>query len=171
MFENLLTNLKTQTNKVSTSFNENLRSQTTKLSENFDNFKYKLKTNKVSNFLTKHNNVNEFDEQLNNDYFSPRAFSTKTVHCEENDLMWPILNENNENIIKVIPFDEDPENLDIVERFIKVITINDNDANEIVRVNYFGENLFRINLNILFCLETNRSRGDSTEIGYGIRIR
>lgn len=112
MFDNLLTTIKNKTNSLS----DNLKSKTKKLSINFNAFK--TKSNKTaSNYYT----VSHTEERdyLDNDYLSPRACSIGYGN------QWPSITDNMSWNLYV-PSTLDEHN--IVDRFIKVITIDDEDV-------------------------------------------
>lgn len=107
MFDNLLTAIKNQSNNLA----DNFKSKTRKLTFNVTSFKSKI-TNKPKTTYTV-NQKEEYD-YFYNDYLSPRAYSV-------ND-NWPSMNDNMQ-WVPYVPPKLDEHN--IVDRFIKVITIND----------------------------------------------
>lgn len=107
MFENFLTNLKNQTNNLT----DNLRAKTRKFAFNINSFKEKLVSKPKTTYYTisRREECDYFD---NNDYLSPRA--------------WPSITENMQ-WVPYVPPKLDEQN--IVDRFIKVITIDDDNDN------------------------------------------
>lgn len=105
MFENFLTTLKKRTNNIT----DSLKSKSRKLTFNF-----KIKSTTTTNYYTV-TQVNT--DYLDNDYLSPRACS---LNCNSQ------LNSMNENMewVPFVPPSLDEHN--IVDRFIKVITLDDN---------------------------------------------
>lgn len=111
MFDNLLTAIKNQTNNIT----DNFKSKTRKLTFNVTSFKSKI-TNKPKTTYTV--NQKEDYDYFYNDYLSPRAYYVN------ND--WPSMNDNMQ-WVPYVPPKLDEHN--IVDRFIKVITIdNENDV-------------------------------------------
>lgn len=119
MFENLFTNIKNQTSKVSNSF-ENLRDKTSKLSESV---KAKLQSNSVSTYLNQKDD--KTSDYAKTNYLSPRASDFKNKG--QSHLDWPVLIDHVDVIQNeyYISDDEEVQSDDIVDRFIKVITIDD----------------------------------------------
>lgn len=115
MFENFLTNLKNQTNNLS----DNLRTKTRKLAYNLNSFKEKIVSKPKTTYYTITRNEEECDYFDNDSYLSPRAY-----FC--NDNKWPSITENMQ-WVPYVPPKLDEQN--IVDRFIKVITIDD-DSND-----------------------------------------
>lgn len=113
MLENFLANLKNQTSNLT----DNLRMKTRKLTFNINAFKEKISSKpKTTTYYT----ISRKDEcdYYNNDYLSPRAFNLndKCPSITEN-MQW----------VPYVPPKLDEQN--IVDRFIKVITIDD-DSND-----------------------------------------
>lgn len=110
MFENFLTNLKNQTNNLT----DNLRAKTRRFAFNVNSFKEKLVSKPKTTYYTI-NRKEECDYFDNNDYLSPRAYDK-----------WPSITENMQ-WVPYVPPKLDEQN--IVDRFIKVITIDDDNDN------------------------------------------
>ncbi|KRT78408.1 hypothetical protein AMK59_8612 [Oryctes borbonicus] len=114
MFENLLISIKNQANSLS----DNIKSKSRRLAMNFSSLKNRL-TNKESKGKTYYTiSQKEIPDYYDNDYLSPRA-------CSMNySSQWPSINDNME-WVPYVPPSLDEHN--ILDRFIKVITINDED--------------------------------------------
>lgn len=117
MFENLLTNLKNQTNNLT----DNLRAKTRKLAFNINSFKEKLGSKPKTTYYTI--SRQEECDYFDNDYLSPRAYS-----CNDR---WPSITENMQ-WVPYVPPKLDEQN--IVDRFIKVITIDDADNDNVSEI-------------------------------------
>ncbi|KAI4464756.1 schwannomin interacting protein 1 [Holotrichia oblita] len=114
MLDNLLTSLRNQANTLS----DNLKSKSRRLAMNFSSLKNRLtkKESKGKTYYTVSNK--EIPEYYDNDYLSPRA-------CSMNyNTEWPSINDNME-WVPYVPPSLDEHN--ILDRFIKVITVNDYD--------------------------------------------
>lgn len=109
MFENLFTTLKNKTNTLT----DNLKTKSRKLAFNF-NFAKNKNVKTTSNYYTVSPvDENEYDHDS---YLSPRAISMNYNSA------WPSITENM-NWNPYVPPSLDEHN--IVDRFIKVITIDD----------------------------------------------
>lgn len=115
MFENFLTNLKNQTNNLT----DTLITKTRRLALTIGSFKGKIVSKPKTTYYTV--TRKEDCEYFENDYLSPRAHSL-------ND-RWPSITENMQ-WVPYVPPTLDEQN--IVDRFIKVITIDD-EHNDNVR--------------------------------------
>lgn len=109
MFENFLANLKNQTSNLT----DNLRTRTRRLAFNINSLKEKIVSKPKTTYYYTISRKEECD-YYNNDYLSPRAYSIndKCPSITEN-MQW----------VPYVPPKLDEQN--IVDRFIKVITIND----------------------------------------------
>lgn len=114
MFENFLTNLKNQTNNLTDSF----KTKTRKFAYNLNSFKEKITSKPKTTYYTI--SRKEECDYLNDDYLSPRAYS-----CSDNS--WPSITENMQ-WMPYVPPKLDEQN--IVDRFIKVITLDNDEYND-----------------------------------------
>ncbi|PSN35611.1 hypothetical protein C0J52_24479 [Blattella germanica] len=145
MFEDILSNIKAHSAKVTESLSlENLRAQTTKFSDNFDNLK--AQTTKISGNIvtTLKKNAPRYLLVPQNDTEPHNACTnlSPTSNCDsfsKRELKWPVLVDNKMQWV-TIPSnvnngegEEDEE--DIVERFIRVITVDDEKPNVVHRRN------------------------------------
>lgn len=115
MFENLLTSLKNHTNNLT----DNFKFKSRKLTININSLKNRVssKQPKTTSYYTV-SQKEEFDHDfLNNDYLSPRAIYVSDT--------WPSMNDNMQ-WVPYVPPKLDEHN--IVDRFIKVITIDDGNV-------------------------------------------
>lgn len=113
MFENFLTNLKNQTNNLT----DNLITKTRRLAFNINSFKEKIVTKPKTTYYTISRKEKEECDYFNNDYLSPRAHDK-----------WPSITENMQ-WVPYVPPKLDEQN--IVDRFIKVITIDDEGSSNV----------------------------------------
>lgn len=103
MFDNFLNKLKNQANTITS----NIKAQSLKLT-NLDTYK--------NPFKSKNGNYDSINQGEELSYLSPRAYS-------DNDTKWPsIINDNNMEWLPYVPYGEDNS---IVDRFVRVITLND----------------------------------------------
>lgn len=111
MFDNWFVALKNHTNNLS----DTLRLKTRKFTANISSLKYNFTNKSKSTYytITKKEETDYFE----NDFLSPRAYSMTTFSMDYN-----AVNENM-NWFPYVPPSYDEQN--IVDRFIKVITIND----------------------------------------------
>lgn len=121
MLENLLTSIKIQANSLS----DNLKLKSKRLAMNFSAIKNRL-TSKESKGKTYYTvTQKEVVEYYDNDFLSPRACSLN-YNSE-----WPSISDNME-WVPYVPPSLDEHN--ILDRFIKVITINDNDVRDMLSI-------------------------------------
>lgn len=116
MLENLLTSIKFQANSLS----DNLKSKSRRMAMNFRSLKTRLinKDSKGKTYYTV--SQKEIPDYYDNDYLSPRA-------CSMNyNPQWP-LNDNME-WVPFVPPSLDEHN--ILDRFIKVITVQDDNVSQ-----------------------------------------
>lgn len=107
MFDNFINKILNQAN----TFSESIRNKTGKLTDNFDALKNKINTKSPKG---DYRSVLQNDDEL---YLSPRAYSSL-------DNKWPtIINEN----MEWVPYVPSGDDNSIIERFIRVITINDDN--------------------------------------------
>nr|CAD7451843.1 unnamed protein product [Timema tahoe] len=140
MFEGIMTNLKTNSKKVSESLNfENLRSHGTRFSENLDIIKSKtsrfsetilttLKSTRVPPYLSSRYESNE------NISKSLGQYNTKDSGGRR-ELKWPVLVDNNMKWITRLPKTKSEEEEDIVDRFIRVISVDEDNESSLKRRN------------------------------------
>lgn len=115
MFDNLLTAIKNQTNSLS----DNFKSKTRKLTFSVTSLKGKITNKPKTTYAV---NQKEDYDYFYNDYLSPRAY-----YVNDN---WPSMNDNMQ-WVPYVPPKLDEHN--IVDRFIKVITLDDeNDVRMIL---------------------------------------
>lgn len=114
MFDNLLNNLKNRSNNLG----DIVKTKSRRIAANLNSLKYYIgnKNNKTSYYTVRPKEEDYFD----NEYLSPRAFSMTTFSIDYNEV-----NENME-WFPYVPPSYDEQN--IVDRFIRVITINDEGA-------------------------------------------
>jgi hypothetical protein len=130
MFEDIISNIKAHSAKVSESLSlENLRAQTSRFSDNFDSLK--VQTTKLSeNIVTtlkksapRYLLVSQSDEPENH------SLNTDSNIQGKRELKWPVLVDNKMQWV-TLPTDagnvsnSDDED-DIVERFIRVISVDE----------------------------------------------
>ncbi|KAK9872320.1 hypothetical protein WA026_017128, partial [Henosepilachna vigintioctopunctata] len=114
MLDNLLVSIKNHANNIG----DTLKSKSRKISANINTFKNQITNKSKSTYYTI---TRKEDNEYYNDYLSPRAYSMTTFSINGYNNM----NDNVEWLPHMPPsFDEN----NIVDRFIKVITINDNEA-------------------------------------------
>lgn len=132
MFDNFLTALKNRTNNLS----DAVKSKTRKFSNNLNSIKnsFSHKTKTTYYTITQKDDTDYFE----NDYLSPRAYSMTTFSMDYNSV-----NENME-WFPYVPPSYDEQN--VIDRFIRVITINDDHG---IDVRDFS-NVFILVL-IVFC--------------------
>lgn len=123
MFENFLTNLKNQTNNLT----DNLKAKTRRLTFSFNSLKEKIVSKPKTTYYTVSRKEEDDCDYFNNDYLSPRAYS-----CY-NDNNWPSITENMQ-WVPYVPPKLDEQN--IVDRFIKVITIDDENNDNVSKQFY-----------------------------------
>ncbi|KAL3280656.1 hypothetical protein HHI36_003892, partial [Cryptolaemus montrouzieri] len=112
MFDNLLVNIKNHANN----FGDTLKNKSRKISYNINILKNQITNRSKSTYYTI---TKKEDNEYYNDYLSPRAYSMTTFSINGN------MNDTVEWLPYMPPsFDEN----NIVDRFIKVITINDNET-------------------------------------------
>lgn len=140
MLDNLLTSLRNQANSLS----DNLKSKSRRLAMNFSSLKNRL-TNKESKGKTYTISNREVPEYYDNDYLSPRACSM-SYNPE-----WPSINDNME-WVPYVPPSLDEHN--ILDRFIKVITISDHDVSFSYFCIYLKYKVYYCN-DLFFFAETN----------------
>lgn len=115
MFENLFSNLKNQANNIT----DNIKSKSRRFSLNINSLKNRITNkNKPTTYYTIC--IKEHDDFYDNDYLSPRA-------CVNEN--WPSMSENMQ-WVPIVPPKLDEHN--IVDRFIKVITLDDDDVRPLV---------------------------------------
>jgi hypothetical protein len=148
MFDNLLSTLKNRTNNIGDLMKEKSR----KLVSNINPLKFIGNKNKTTYYTIAPREDNEY---FDNDYLSPRAYSMTTFSIDYNSV-----NENME-WFPYVPPSYDEQN--IVDRFIKVITINDDfNVSPTPPVSLFPQ---------FFLAEANRQRRDPTQTSDGLRRR
>lgn len=128
MFENLLTSIKNQTNQ----FTDTLKLKSRKLTNNLNVLKTKKRNNTTnnSNYYKKVVPVITTEsDYFNNDYLSPRACSLSYNSNEDS------VNDNIMEWLPYVPVAYDEQN--IVDRFIRVITINSETDVRILFVTQF----------------------------------
>lgn len=117
MFEDIISNIKAHSAKVSDALSlENLRAQTSRFTDNFDNLK--AQTTKLSE-----NIVTTLKKS------APRYYADSNVQGKH-ELKWPVLVDNKmqwvtfpKNAGNILNSDDEDE--DIVERFIRVISLDE----------------------------------------------
>lgn len=111
MFDNLIAAIKNHTNNLT----DNLKSRSRRITSNINTIKSQFgQKGKTSYYTITQKDDNDY---YDNDFLSPRAYSMTTFSCDYN-----AVNENMEWFPYVPPtYDEQ----NIVDRFIRVITIND----------------------------------------------
>lgn len=112
MFENWFVAIKNHTNNLS----DSIKLKTRRLTANINSIKYNFTNKSKATYYTITKKEEETD-YFENDYLSPRAYSMTTFSMDYN-----AVNENME-WFPYVPPSYDEQN--IVDRFIKVITIND----------------------------------------------
>lgn len=117
MFENFISTVKAQTSNIT----DNLKVKSRKLTYNINSLKNRI-TNKPKTSVYHTVNQKDDSEYLYSDYLSPRAFYVSDT--------WPSMNDNMQ-WEPYVPPKLDEHN--IVDRFVKVITINDDDDDDSVR--------------------------------------
>lgn len=117
MFDNLFTSLKNRTNNIS----DVLKLKTRKLSNNLNSLKHSFSHKTKTTYYT----IVQKDsaDDLGNDYLSPRACSMTTFSMDYNSV-----NENME-WFPYVPPSYDEQN--IMDRFIRVITLNDDGGSSV----------------------------------------
>lgn len=137
MFENFLTNLKNHSSNLT----DSLKVKTRRLTFNFNSFKEKI----VSKPKTTYYTISRKEEcdHFDNDYLSPRAYS-----CSDK---WPSITENMQ-WVPYVPPKLDEQN--IVDRFIKVITIDDDNNDSVsyatITKSYYGNCILKKNLIVFY---------------------
>ena len=127
MFEDILTNIRAHSAKVTESLSlENLRAQSTKLSDNFGNLK--AQTSKFSGNIvtTLKKSAPRYLLVSQNDDTQIKVQPGSGDSLAKRELKWPILVDNKMQWV-TIPQSADnfEDEDDIVERFIRVITVDD----------------------------------------------
>ncbi|CAG2060685.1 unnamed protein product, partial [Timema podura] len=140
MFEGIMTNLKTNSKKVSESLNfENLRSQGTRFSENLDIMK--SKTSRFSETILTTLKSTRVPPYLSSRYESNENISKSLGQYNTKDsggrleLKWPVLVDNNMKWITRLPKTKSEEEEDIVDRFIRVISVDEDNESSLKRRN------------------------------------
>lgn len=110
MLDNLLVNLKNHANNLG----DTLKSKSKKISTNFTAFKYHIRNKSRSTYYTI---TRKEDNEYYNDYLSPRAYSMTTFSVNDSYNM----NYGDE----WFPIPLSLEDNSIVDRFVKVISVND----------------------------------------------
>lgn len=112
MFENLFTSLKNRANTI----NDNIKSKSRRLAGSLDSLKNRVynKSKPTSYYTITPKDDNDY---FNNDYLAPRAYAINNINSKV-----PYANANME-WVPYVPPKLDEHN--IVDRFIQVITIND----------------------------------------------
>lgn len=120
MFENWFVAIKNHTNNLS----DSIKFKTRRLTANINSLKYNFtnKTKTTYYTITKQEETDCYE----NDYLSPRAYSMTTFSMDYN-----AVNENME-WFPYVPPSYDEQN--IVDRFIKVITINDEQSLDVSEI-------------------------------------
>lgn len=114
MFENLINNLKTHTSNLT----DNIKTKSKKFSLNIDSLKERITNKQEKTSYYSPGSIIDDNDYYNNDFLSPRAYN------HNGNSKWPEISHNMEWVPYVPPtLDE----FNIVDRFIKVITINDDD--------------------------------------------
>lgn len=131
MLDNLLVNLKNHANNLG----DSLKSKSRKISSNFNAFKYHIRNKSRSTYYTI---ARKEENEYYNDYLSPRAYSMTTFSVNDS------YNISYQNEWFPIPLSLEDNN-SIVDRFIKVISVN--DTNE---VGYLVNSLGNVNFIISF---------------------
>lgn len=111
MFDNFLTNLKAHTNNLA----DNFKQKTRRINNNLNFLKNQISRKQKTSYYTV--SQKEETDYFDNDFLSPRAYSMTTFSCDYN-----AANENM-NWFPYVPPSYDEQN--IIDRFIRVITIND----------------------------------------------
>lgn len=117
MFDNFLTNLKTHTNNLA----DNFKQKTRRINNNLNILKNQISRKHKTSTSYYTISQKEETEYYDNDFLSPRAYSMATFSCDYN-----AVNENME-WFPYVPPSYDEQN--VVDRFIRVITINDDTIN------------------------------------------
>lgn len=114
MFDNFLTAIKNKTNNLS----DTVKLTTRRISSNFNTLKssFSHKTKTTYYTITQKDDLDCYE----NDYLSPRAYSMTTFSMDYNSV-----NENME-WFPYVPPSYDEQN--VIDRFIRVITINDDTS-------------------------------------------
>lgn len=114
MFDNWFTAIKNHTSNLS----DSLKQKTRRLTNNINQIKYNFSNKSKTTYYTI--TQKEDSDYYDNDFLSPRAYSMTTFSMDYN-----AVNENME-WFPYVPPSYDEQN--IVDRFIKVITINDENS-------------------------------------------
>ena len=127
MFEDILTNIKAHSAKVTESLSlENLRAQGSKLTDNFDNLK--AQTSKISGNIitTLKKSTPRYLLVSQNDDSPTQLVSENCNSPAKRELKWPVLVDNKMQWVTIPQRGASVEDEDdIVERFIRVISVED----------------------------------------------
>lgn len=117
MFENLFTTLKNRANNL----NDNLASKSKKFTSNLGSLKNRLykKSNKPKSYYTV--KTRDDNDYYNDEYLSPRAYTIDNFNSSE-----PTYESVNMEWVPYFPSKFDEHN--IVDRFLKVITLPEDEA-------------------------------------------
>jgi hypothetical protein len=132
MFEDILSNIKAHSAKLSESLTGlgNLRVQTTRFTDNFDTFK--AQTTKLSEniFTALKNSSTRYLQVPQGDESEPLSLPADSNSQGKRELKWPVLVDNKMRWITFLPAtgsipNTDDDDEDIVERFIRVISVDE----------------------------------------------
>ena len=133
MFENIVSNIKNKSFRVSDSLSvESLKGKTSRFSETVCNFGSTLihKTNSLSSYLSVDQFINKKDVIVNDEYAKTSMSTPNLVHNIPNgiqsEMRWPTVINNKSDYVIYNPMAEDEyDDDDIVNRFVRVINVEE----------------------------------------------